>query len=833
MLKALIQNSTLLVVAYLMVTVLTRWDMLRNRTRNIFIQGMAYAACGILAMFFSVTFLPGVLIDMRAPVIVVASLTGGPAVGLVAILPMLGYRLYLGGTGMSAGIGIILTAYAFGILLGRFERKNAGYLFQLLAGSVSAVIYYIWIMTLPGGISGSVLIGTFIPLSVASILTISAIFFIRKREADHLTVLQTLEEMSDLFEEISLDENIGITVLNNTRIVYVNSSLLCKYGFNEFDPGNSDILSIVSPENRELITGYLQQIALGKNPGAVPMEISVPERGTLHFLVHARKLLYRGEDSVLVVSVDITKLLETERTLQSRIDQLRLALDASGAVLWKTDPSSDALQAEDDFFRLLSYSPDENPPFFSHFALASEMSAEMRLSFQELQNGTRSNIFGEIAFTGTDGLKRWFNTGARLTRVDRSGRPVEITGILYETTAIKESELDLKQKEIEDIQSQKMETIGRLAGGVAHDFNNLLHVIAGYAEMLGKTPGMDLLEEDLVEPILDAAARGKELVRQLLLFSRNKSPELKPLNLTKLSSGFLRLLARIIGENILVSSDIPQMPIMVTGDEGQIEQVLMNLCINSRDAMPEGGKIRISLRETEFSRSEKFLAGTIHPGFYAVLSVMDSGPGIPPDRQKLAFEPFYSTKQVDNGTGLGLPTVQGIMESHGGAILCETSPEGFFSVNLCFPMISCDDSGEDGFPGENSLERISLDSITVLLAEDDPQVGNLTAEGLRAEGINVLRTDNGQKAVDAFMASSEDIDILVFDVVMPVLSGPDAYRKIAAAGRNIPVIFTTGYAGDRLSLLPGKHRIIGKPYHISDLIRLIKEEIAGGKGDSR
>ena len=828
-LKALIENASLLVLAFLMVTRFSRWKLLGSRSRSWLIQGIAYALCGILAMMFSVEVLPRVLIDMRTPIIVVAGLTGGPVVGLITIIPLLLYRLFIGGTGMNAGIGIIVSAYLFGMILRMFEKKSSGILFQVFAGIGSAFVYYVWILTLPGGIALTVLEETFIPLTAASILSILAIFLIRSREAVHQDTLNRLKEISDLFEEISLDENIGITVLAGTEIAYINTSLLNKFGFTDFDPGNSDLLEIVDPESRGRITHYLEKVAEGEIPQAMPMEISVNERGTLTFLIHARKLIYRGKNCTLVVSVDITRLVSTEKDLQRRIDQLKLALDASGAVLWKADLLRDELIADDDFFHLLKYAPEENPPLFSHFILGTEMSSEMEPAFTELQGGQRGSIFGEISYTGFDGIKRWFNAGARLTGVDPTGHPVELTGILYETTVIKEKELDLMEKEIEDLQSQKMETIGRLAGGVAHDFNNLLHVIMGYTEILKKVSENDPVTRDLAKPILDASKKGRELVRQLLLFSRNKTPELKILNLSDITRNFLKLLQRIIEENIVISLDIPVNLPPVLGDSGQIEQVLMNLCINARDAMPEGGSIEIVLSEYLCKDTRRLLAGTIYPGRYLSLSVRDSGPGIPSEKHRMIFEPFYTTKQVDRGTGLGLSTVLGIIESHGGAIQARNLDEGGFEISLYFPVCEELEIKPEDNEVKYSEKPVDLSSVTALLAEDDPQVRNLTMEGLRSAGVKVLKASDGNEAVNIFLTQPDSIDILIFDVVMPVLNGPDAYRKICSSGIDVPVIFTSGYAGNSLSGFSGKHRMLSKPYAITDLVSAISDELRKGE----
>jgi len=347
----------------------------------------------------------------------------------------------------------------------------------------------------------------------------------------------------------------------------------------------------------------------------------------------------------------------------------------------------------------------------------------------------------------------------------------------------------------------------------------------GYTEILGKVSGKDPVAAELVKPIMEATNKGRELVRQLLLFSRKKMPELKPLDLPSITGNFIRLLERVLEENITIITDIPKVLPPVMGDAGQIEQVLMNLCINARDAMPEGGRIEIALRDYTCDKSRKLLEGTVEPGEYVILSVRDSGPGIPPENHSMIFEPFYTTKQVDQGTGLGLSTVLGIMESHEGAIQAGNSIEGGFEISLYFPVSSDQQECRREIKEREHGHRSDIHSITVLVAEDDPPVRELTMEGLGAAGIKAVSASNGLEAVEVFMKNPDRIDLLVFDVVMPNMNGPDAYREIREAGFDVPVIFTTGYAGDSLKGLPGKHRLINKPYGISKLVHIIAEEL--------
>ncbi len=826
-LKALIENSTLLVVSFLFLTRLSRWKAIRRPAGDILVQGLVFAFCGILAMFFSVEVLPGILIDMRTPIIVVAALTGGPVVGIITVVPLIVYRILIGGAGMLPGLGIILSAFIFGMLLRYAEKSRfgiSGIPFQLFTGTGSAAIYLAWILVLPTSFSIYVFSTVAIPLCIASIISIIAIFFIRGREQTHQALLNRLTEINNLYEEISLDENIGIIILQGTRIVYVNQSLLTKYGFSRFDKENSDLLNIVDDRSRLRVKAFLDQEFSTSHSEAVPIEITLNNKRSLCFLMHARKHIYRGRESLLVVSVDISELVKAKKALQYKLDQLQLTLEASGAISWSASVEEDRLMAGTEFFQILAYTPPEEPPRLSHWLMEVSLSDEMQENMYALCSGRLKSTFGEISCTGDDFVTRWFNVAAIA-----SGKPLQISGILFDTTMIKEKELSSMQKEIEDIQSQKMEAIGRLAGGVAHDFNNLLHVIMGYCDILNRVSDNDPVIRDVSEPIVEAAEKGRELVKQLLLFSREKKPELQSVNLSVLTGNFSKLLSRIMEENIVISTKIHCEDCWTFGDSGHIEQVLMNLCVNARDAMPNGGSINIVLDEVSLTVPYKATSGFVNPGNYVTIAVKDSGPGIPESEHRSIFEPFFTTKMPDEGTGLGLSTVLGIVREHSGYIDVINGTEKGLELIIYFPKLKIDPLSSSPpvkpeKPGNSTLSKTTehVRSICVLLAEDDPRVMNLAIEGLGAAGIRVLRATNGKEAVNIFKSKMDEIQMLVFDVIMPEMNGPEAYKEILSLGGNLPAVFTTGYAGDRLTGIEGMHEVISKPYAMHDLVSAIR-----------
>jgi PAS domain S-box-containing protein len=822
-LKALIENMALLVVSFFFLARLSRWRIGKPLV-NVLVQGSVFAACGILAILFSVEVLPGVLIDMRTSVVVVAALTGGYVVGALAAFPLLIFRLYIGGPGMIPGAGVILSALVFGLLLRLTEKSRLripDVLFQMIAGFGSAAVYIAWIFVLPNSIYRQVLDLAALPLCVASILSILAIFFIRNRERAHQLVIDRLTEANNLFEEISLDENIGIIVLQGTKVAYVNQSLSDKYGFSKFEDIDRDLYQIVDCDTERRIKEFLSQ-TLSSTPGvSVQMEITLKDGGSLHLLVHARELIYKRKKSVLVVSVDISRLIRVENTLQTRLDQLQLALDASGAVVWNAAPKEDRLTAEKSFFDTFSYTPRKDPPSFSRWIREAHLPEEIQSKLNDLVSGRIDNFFGEVSCRGRNSAARWFNIGA-IAR----GKPRTISGILFDTTVIKEKELSVMQKEIDDMQSQKMEAIGRLAGGVAHDFNNLLHVIIGYCDILDRVSDHDPVITDVSKPIIEAADKGRELVRSLLLFSRDRKPQLQNVNIRALTGRLFKLLSRIMEENIVITSDITTLDTWVYGDPSQIEQVFMNLCVNARDAMPLGGVLNIALGKYSTVEPLCVTSGTLPPGNYAAVTVTDTGPGIPENHLKHVFEPFFTTKLLNGGTGLGLATVLGVVKEHSGYINVKNRTGRGLEITAYFPALEENRIYRQS-PGNRTLFGKQAGTeftrpVCILLAEDDHRVMTLTVEGLGLAGITVIRAKNGMEAVEIFKRRRSEIEMLVFDVMMPEMSGPEAYREIVALGAEVPVVFTTGYAGDRLADMNETHEVLNKPYAMRDLVSIIR-----------
>ena len=370
--------------------------------------------------------------------------------------------------------------------------------------------------------------------------------------------------------------------------------------------------------------------------------------------------------------------------------------------------------------------------------------------------------------------------------------------------------------------SQKMEAVGSLAGGIAHDFNNLLQVILTYTDfVLSKMPAESQQRSDL-EQVFNAANRAAELTAQLLAFSRRQIIQPVDISITELIDDLLKMIRRLIGENIdlIFIPGKNQMDVHV--DRGQIEQVLMNLCVNARDAMPNGGKLIIKTKSIIINEEkfDKYSLGK--PGKYVLISVTDTGCGIDKHVQEHIFEPFFTTKEVGKGTGMGMATAYGIITQHGGQISVESELGKGTSLNIFLPAINRQQVIS------NNLESIQVvgGSETVLIAEDDANLLKLFARILTDAGYNVLQAKDGAEAVRIFSEHSDDIDIAVFDVVMPVLGGKEAMKIILGKRPDLPHFYVSGYTDDAVHTnFIQEHGLIllRKPYDKRTLLGKIRE----------
>ena len=371
-----------------------------------------------------------------------------------------------------------------------------------------------------------------------------------------------------------------------------------------------------------------------------------------------------------------------------------------------------------------------------------------------------------------------------------------------------------------------MEAVGRLAGGIAHDFNNIVQAIGGYSELLQESLSAEDPRRETVDEILRAGDRAAALTRQLLAFSRQQVMQPRVLDLNEVVGTVESLLRRLIGEDVTLAARLSPELWSVRADPMQLEQVLMNLVVNARDAMPSGGSITIETDNASLDPSSGTDAFSVTRGPYVCLSVTDTGQGMPPDVRARAFEPFFTTKELGRGTGLGLSTVYGIVKQTGGYIWIDSEMGQGTRIRIYLPRDNAAPVRLEQRPAART--GVQRGSETLLVVEDEEGVRELMQAWLESHGYRVLTAGNGVEALDACEAFDGPIDLVVADMVMPAMGGPALARKLKPLRPGLKVMFMSGYAdatpGDR-DVLDEPTLFLQKPFALSVLVDKVREAL--------
>jgi PAS domain S-box-containing protein len=443
----------------------------------------------------------------------------------------------------------------------------------------------------------------------------------------------------------------------------------------------------------------------------------------------------------------------------------------------------------------------------------------------------KGESLANLEFTGTrkSGLPVELSVSMAPLRDGRGAISGAMT-VIVDDSERKAAEIQRGQLEEQLRQSQKMEAVGRLAGGVAHDFNNLLTAISGYAELLqGRFDTQDPIRA-YVDEILKSSGRAAQLTRQLLAFSRRQVLQPKVLDLNAVVQSMESLLRRLIGEHIdLRTASSPNLS-SVRADQGQIEQVIMNLAVNARDAMPEGGQLTIETRNVELDPQYNDRHGRMRSGAHVLLSVCDSGSGMDAETQSHLFEPFFTTKDKDKGTGLGLATVYGIVKQSGGDIWVYSEPGRGSCFKIYFPSVGPE---PEISPKESTRLRQRAGTETVLLAEDSDVVRRLLREILLGQGYTLLEARHGAEALQLSRGFAGRIDLLVTDMVMPQMSGRELTAQLSPERPDMKILYMSGYTEEailRHGVLDPGTAFLEKPFTPDSLARKVRE-LLDAKGD--
>jgi PAS domain S-box-containing protein len=519
---------------------------------------------------------------------------------------------------------------------------------------------------------------------------------------------------------------------------------------------------------------------------------------------------------VLAAAVRWERYQATKALTQSQ-EQLRRALDAARMGIWFWSVENGTLTWDDNLRQLYGLGPDEQISTYEDFLARVHPDDRERVGSavrRVLEDG--GELDHEFRIVLSDGRVRWIADHGEI-RQDEQGRPVYLTGICTDVTERRVAEDRLRQ-------AHRMESVGRLAGGVAHEANNQMSVVLGASGfILQRTDVPEPVRVD-VEFIQKAAQRTAAVTAQLLAFSRRQILKPEVLNLNALVQNWAPVLRRLMGEDCGVTLNLAQGIGAVRADPGQVEQVLLNLALNARDAMPRGGRISVETFESELTPAyTSSKPGTsIQTGRYVVLAVTDTGHGMDKETQSHIFEPFFTTKGVGQGTGLGLSTVYGIVKQSGGYIWVYSEPGQGTTFKIYLPLQSVAVSS----PQPDSLPTQAMGGETILVVEDEAGVRHMMSRALEDAGYRVLQANGAAEAIEIVIRNSGKISLLLTDIVMPGRNGRELASLIEELSPGIPVLFTSGYTDgeiERRGLLQPGAAFVQKPLTPGALVSAVQK----------
>jgi PAS domain S-box-containing protein len=605
----------------------------------------------------------------------------------------------------------------------------------------------------------------------------------------------------------------------DARVKYLNPAFETILGYPTEDWIGSSVLELVSQEDRPAAEALLSRGL--EAPGKVIPGLLRVQRadGSLCWMEGTATNYPDDSDTpgIVINARDVTERLLGEETTRQNEMRLRVAIDTAEVAVFEMDTD---LRYTWIFHPQLGYSPEQVVGRTDQDLLGEDGLHLMGIKSRVLATGQRTREEVRVRHGGTEST---FD----LTVEPRRSESGAIVGLRGASLDISEA----KALRAQFLHAQKLDTVGRLAGGIAHDFNNLLTVIDGAAQLAAmRVEAGDPMQADISEIRL-ASKRAASLTKQLLAFSRKQVLQPAVVNLNAVVTDVSTMLRRLIGVDIELRVRAAHDLGNVEVDRGQIEQVILNLVINARDAMSEGGLLAIETQDVDVKESAA-KALSVPPGLYVMMTVSDTGVGMDEITRDRLFEPFFTTKPAGQGTGLGLSTVYGILRQSGGGILVSSELGGGCTIEVYLPRVSGKPLAEQP-PADRTVAR---GTETILLVEDDHAVRGLACRFLELAGYRVLLAANGTEAIRLLEVQTDPVDLMITDIVMPGMGGMELAKRLAMIRPQLPVLFASGFSDHVLTSLGPDAHFIEKPYSMAELTQKVRSALdvtSGGPSAGR
>ena len=577
-------------------------------------------------------------------------------------------------------------------------------------------------------------------------------------------------------------------------------------------------LQHVHPDDRELVLAEEQRLHKTGTSFFAEYRMVSKDGRVIWFRDESMIIRPEGFDVPVLYGIlfDISERKATEVALRESEERLRLALEAAHLGMWEWDPETDALFWDDRHCSLFGLNPKEAPATAAKF-LELVFPEDREWVRHAVREGLRHDeAYGaEYRVRWPDGREHWLASAGRVLR-NANSRAYRMRGITYDVTDRRGLEEHLRR-------AQKMEAIGQLAGGVAHDFNNLLMVIRGHVELLLNRPGVDAGVARNAEAIQKASDRAAGITQQLLAFSRKQVLQARVIEMRTVVKDIANLLRRLLGPMVDFRLQLPTDPLWVRADESQLEQVVLNLAINARDAMPNGGTVTTIVDHVTGDSPIVQRRPGMPEVDYVRLRVIDTGTGMDAATQARIFEPFFTTKEFGKGTGLGLATVYGVVKQSDGWIWVDSTLGSGTTFEIFLPAVNEPD------PDATKRETAGKEtdgSETILVVDDEEGVREVATQYLSSHGYSVLAAESGVRALELAAAHPGAIHVLVTDAAMPGMNGPALAKQLIGQRPETKVLYMSGYAEDTSLLEEARDRgeaFLQKPFGLDTLAERLRE----------
>ncbi len=796
------------------------------------LQGLVFGVSAVIGMLRPLVLGPGLFFDGRSVMISLCALFFGPWAAAVAGGMAIICRVVQGGVGAPMGVSVILTSLLLGLVYHFRQRRRGGDWTSLMLFSLGLLVHIV-MLSLTAMLPADKALDTLKKIAFPVMLTYPlATVLIGRILCDHRDRGRFVEALRESEERLRLAMTAAeqgffdLNVRTGEAVVSPEYARMLGYDPDGFVETNEKWRERLHPDDRESVyRAYAEYVAGQRSEYRVEFRQRTRD-GDWKWIMSLGKVVERDAEGrplrMLGTHTDITDRKKAEESLQREELFAKAFLESLPGIFYVySHPELKLVRWNRNHARLLGYDAGEmNGRSIMSWHPPEAMEAVRQAVPVVMEKG--ENMMESPLLTKDGRAIPFLLTGVRCEVLGQ----MFLVGVGIDISERKRVESEHEKLQAQYLQAQKMEAVGRLAGGVAHDLNNMLSPILGYSEMLLETIRDEKDRREALEQIVRAGERARDLVRQLLAFSRKQVMEFKDIDLNKAVGAFEKLLRRTIREDIAIDIIVdPSVP-PVRGDIGQIEQVIMNLAVNAQDAMPRGGRLTI---ETGLADLDGHYVAT-HPavatGRYVVLSISDTGHGMDSATRARLFEPFFTTKPVGEGTGLGLATSYGIVKQHGGSIGVYSEPGRGTTFKVYLPAPARQEIEQEVRAVDQSIDPSGGE--TLLLVEDDAMVRDVARAMLEHSGYKVLLARNGTEALSLLDKEEIAVHLLLTDVVMPEMNGRELYALARERRPELRVLFMSGYTANVIAhdgILDEGLRFIHKPFSPGALAAKVREAL--------